>query len=365
MELRKETAQGLVDSWRPGCSVEAIEEIAQDASTRRYFRLGLEDPDPSCPDSVIVMKIADSGSQEIGSSASDISSDLAYVRLTKFFRSRSVHVPLIFLDAREQDFLLIEDLGVDSLGDIVDVKSSHFSEEEKDEVFKKAIDQIIAIQNCQDEANFFAFQRGFNRDLFFKECSEFTEFFLPTHPELTSLDLDRVNMMIGELCQELSVRPRVLAHRDFHPWNLQLDSQGQVRVIDFQDALLAPATYDLASLLNDRGVDQLLGQRRCRLLMQYYFSSVGEGKEKLREFDRCLLQRDLKVVGRFEKLAVTRGLSRYRKWISPTLYRIGQTMERIIKDSASESYSRALDRLTNLLPEVVEGRKDPFILREV
>jgi len=364
MELQKETAQKLVESWRPGCIVDQVEEIAPDASTRLYFRLLLSDPDPNSPASVVVMKIADSGSQEITGKVESVSSDAAYVQLTKFFKTRSVNVPAIYLDKREQGFLLIEDLGSDSLGDLIDVKRSHFNEEEKDSVFKDAVDQIIAIQSCRDSQNFFAFKRRFTLDLFQKECSEFIQFYLTSLPEVPVDALEQINQMICSLCSELSAYPKVLAHRDFHPWNLQLDAQKRVRVIDFQDALLAPASYDLASLLNDRGADQLLGERRYRFLFQYFFSCSGDGGEGLREYDRCLLQRDLKVVGRFEKLATTRGLERYRKWIAPTLYRIGQTMERIVREEASEPYARALDSLSSVIPRVAEGREKPLLFRE-
>jgi len=125
------------------------------------------------------------------------------------------------------------------------------------------------------------------------------------------------------LAEELSELPFRLAHRDFHAWNLMCKPSGELGVIDFQDALLAPYPYDLISLLNDRDTDSALGEALSSELMSRFSSLIDAPKARFSlDCTRTLLQRDLKVVGRFAKLNQERGLSHYLQWIPGTMRRV-------------------------------------------
>jgi aminoglycoside/choline kinase family phosphotransferase len=114
--------------------------------------------------------------------------------------------------------------------------------------------------------------------------------------------------------------------------------QDTVRVIDFQDALLAPPQYDLASLLNDRITDRVIRPDLEERLVLYYM-------EKSRDFDGepidaggfteiyrlSAIQRDLKVVGRFYYLDIVKGKPGYRKFIAPTARRLLRNFEKTAK----------------------------------
>jgi hypothetical protein len=119
-----------------------------------------------------------------------------------------------------------------------------------------------------------------------------------------------------------------LSHRDYHSWNLMI-CDGAVRVIDFQDALLAPPQYDLASLLNDRITDSVVRPHLEERLVHYYIdkSSKLDGRaidvnEFLEIYRLSAIQRDLKVVGRFYYLDIVKGKPGYRKFIAPTARRL-------------------------------------------
>jgi aminoglycoside/choline kinase family phosphotransferase len=125
-----------------------------------------------------------------------------------------------------------------------------------------------------------------------------------------------------------------LNHRDYHSWNLMIH-QDSVAVIDFQDALLAPPQYDLASLLNDRETDRIISADLEDQLIRYYLAKreqMGEPKTDPQEFfDVYLLtaiQRDLKVVGRFYYLDIVKGKSGYRKFIPATVRRLKRNLAR-------------------------------------
>jgi N-acetylmuramate 1-kinase len=111
--------------------------------------------------------------------------------------------------------------------------------------------------------------------------------------------------------------------------------QEAIAVIDFQDALLAPPQYDLASLLNDRETDRIITPDLEHELIQYYLQrreQMGAPETDPHEFfDIYLLtaiQRDLKVVGRFHYLDVVKGKPGYRKFIAPTLTRLRRNLAR-------------------------------------
>jgi len=106
-------------------------------------------------------------------------------------------------------------------------------------------------------------------------------------------------------------------------------------VIDFQDALLAPPQYDLASLLNDRETDRVIDSDSERRLIDYFLrrrADLGAAPvDKSQFFDGYILsalQRDFKVVGRFYYLDVVKGKPGYKKYIPPTLRRLRRNLER-------------------------------------
>jgi aminoglycoside/choline kinase family phosphotransferase len=111
---------------------------------------------------------------------------------------------------------------------------------------------------------------------------------------------------------------------------------GAVAVIDFQDSLLAPPQYDLASLLNDRITDSIIEPDLEEKLVNYYIARRVElAKQPIPrdEFTEMYLlsaiQRDLKVVGRFFYLDVVKGKAAYKKFIPPTLRRLKRNLARL------------------------------------
>jgi hypothetical protein len=347
----------IVAGWSDEAVIERISPMTPDASLRRYFRIFFES---GVPETSIVAMIFDStAAAEVGDGVV-VPSDVAYVEMTEFFLKNGIAAPKIFHDARTRSVLLIEDLGEFLLcQSIIGSRARAFSSDEIDSFYRGAVDLIVEIQNVEKEDGFFAFERGFNRELFAKEIDEFREFvFLPVRPSVEQLSA--LSSVFDELLARLDTFPVALAHRDFHSWNLFLDSNREVRNIDFQDACMAPRMYDIAALLNDRDTDASLGAERVDMLRGYFFEQFGLGDEAMLEYYMTLLQRDLKVAGRFLKLARTRGLYQYGDWVPGTLRRIRRTLDGIIECdsslSAFRSFSETLSQLfqRELSPEGVE-----------
>jgi aminoglycoside/choline kinase family phosphotransferase len=127
----------------------------------------------------------------------------------------------------------------------------------------------------------------------------------------------------SRIVEELADEPRVLCHRDYHSRNLMLHD-GNLYIIDFQDARMGPDTYDLASLLRDSYVD-LTSSQVDELIAYFVVLTRGGGgsadvsSEFRRRFDVMALQRNLKALGTFGYQTVTRGNPVYIQYIPRTL----------------------------------------------
>src|SRR5262249_6548239 len=118
----------------------------------------------------------------------------------------------------------------------------------------------------------------------------------------------------------------------FHAWNLYVH-QGRIRVIDFQDALLAPAPYDLATLLGDRDTPTRIGPSIERRLLDYYASAWAArggtpwSRETLWDvYAACALQKAFKVVGRFHYLDRVKGKPGYLRYLPSTWRQIARLL---------------------------------------
>jgi aminoglycoside/choline kinase family phosphotransferase len=182
-----------------------------------------------------------------------------------------------------------------------------------------------------------AFQQRFDFRLYMWEFDHFLEYGLEKRPG-TSIDQtskkELRNVFVQIARRLASLRP-CLSHRDYHSWNLMIHNNA-VAVIDFQDALLAPPQYDLASLLNDRITDSIIQPDLEEKLVDYYVTKRFDmARERINrdEFTEMYLlsviQRDLKVVGRFYYLDIVKGKAAYKKFIPPTVHRLKRNFVRL------------------------------------
>jgi N-acetylmuramate 1-kinase len=145
--------------------------------------------------------------------------------------------------------------------------------------------------------------------------------------------------IVGELASE----PRVLCHRDYHSRNLMLHD-GDLYIIDFQDARLGPDTYDLVSLLRDSYVD--ITERQLDDLVAYFLALKGihDEEEFRRRFDLMALQRNLKALGTFGYQTAVRANPVYIQYMPRTLNYARANLEKY----------RRFARLRELLAEHIE-----------
>jgi hypothetical protein len=312
--------------------VTGVAMLAGDASTRRYARVRIEGE--NAPASTVVMLLADRGvamtSEELA--VTEETDELPYVNVHRFLASLGIAVPELYCDASGEGMLLLEDIGDTPLWDA----AQGLPDAAVRKLFEQAIDQLLLLQidgtaRCDDPCR--AFRQVFDERLFAWEFEHFLEYgLLDRVGDVPESDLALLRDAFGAIAAFLGRQPRMLNHRDFHAWNLFVH-EGRVRVIDFQDALLAPAPYDLATLLGDRETPRLIHPALEQDLLRSYAerwkargAPAWDAAELWDVYAACALQKAFKVVGRFHYLDRVKGKSGYLRYIPPTLQQIGRLL---------------------------------------
>lgn len=319
---------------RPVCA----DELRGDASDRRYYRLLFDPPLPAGSSAVLMVLSAEGGL--------DPGRELPYLDVQRHLRNAGIPVPEIYRYDEDRGLLLIEDVGDVTLED----RLLGAGPEEREPLYRQAIDILIAIQaraTRGSEAECVAFTLAFDVEKLMWELRFFLEHAVEGlwGRKMGGKDRGRIEALLEELCADLAAEPRVFAHRDYHSRNLMV-REGELVVLDFQDARLGPATYDLASLLRDSYHD--LEQGLFESLVDYYLDRREEGgapsydRGRFRErFDLMALQRNLKAIGTFAFQKAVKGSSRYLPYIPITL---GYVRENLARHPRHEELRRLLRR---------------------
>jgi hypothetical protein len=306
-----------------------VRPLAGDASSRRYVRLDLSGGD--APPTVVAMLLgadrAPLGSEEIGGAAGG--DELPFVAVGRWLGTRGLPVPAIHHEARADALLLVEDVGDTTLWAAVSA-----SPERVRPLFEAAVDLLVAFQVAglrHPDPSCVAFRQRFDVRLARWELEHFVEHGIETrHGRPLAADARRTLLdALAPLAEPFATPAPVLAHRDFMAWNLHVQD-GRLRLIDFQDALLAPDAYDLAALLTDRTTPTLVGAaleddllaRFTRARAAAGFPVPGDLEVRYRQ---CALQRALKVIGRFYFLERVKGKPGYLAYLPP-VYAVARRM---------------------------------------
>jgi len=312
--------------------------LAGDASSRRYFRAQIAGPD--APSSAVIMKLPSGNalplsSEELGVFKEPLK-ELPFLSMHRFLSGVGVRVPILYGQWVEEDVLLLEDLGDMALWD----KVQGLPRSEILTWYQKAIDELLVLQirgSQESGRSCIAFQQRFDFRLYMWEFDHFLEYGMEKRPgaKVSQRSMSGLRAAFIDIANRLENVSPCLNHRDYHSWNLMIHEEAVV-LIDFQDALLAPPQYDLASLLNDRTTDSVIQQDMEETLVRYYIDKRLEMEKQLIDRDQFFeiyllsaIQRDLKVVGRFYYLDSVKGKPAYKKFIPPTLRRLRRNFGRL------------------------------------
>lgn len=263
---------------------------SSDASFRRYFRITHErktwvamDAPPTQEDS------------------------RPFVAVAELLRAAGVHAPVIHAVDLSQGFMLLEDLGGDTYLQVL-------TSDNADALFSDALDTLIAWQVASRPGVLPAYDAA----VLHRELELFPEWYLARHlgVALTANERSQLESAFQTIIRTVLAQPRVYVHRDFMPRNL-IPASPNPGVVDFQDALYGPITYDLISLFKDAfiswpeaRVHEWLAEyaRRARLAG---LPVPANDTDLSADCDWMGLQRHLKVLGIFARIRYRDGKPQY------------------------------------------------------
>ncbi|MCU1726563.1 phosphotransferase [Pseudomonas sp. 7P_10.2_Bac1] len=230
-----------------------------------------------------------------------------FVEIADLLRTSWINVPKIYAQDLEHGFLLLNDLGNKTFLDVINTSNA-------DELFKDAIEALLAFQQLPMTAPLPSYDVALLR----RELELFPEWYVRRHlgvefNEQQQAAWQRISTL---LIDSALAQPQVLVHRDFMPRNLML-SIPNPGVLDFQDAVYGPVTYDITCLFKDAFLSW--PEERVRSWLEDYWKlalplgiPVGANFEEfLRASDLMGVQRHLKVIGIFARICHRDGKPRY------------------------------------------------------
>jgi len=303
-----------------------IRPLAGDASFRRYFRI-------SHRGETFVLMDAPPGKEDV----------LPFLNIRRWLQTVGVRVPHLVAEDVSQGFLLLEDFG--------DVTWAVYLEDHPDpsSLLEDAVRQLGLLQSQAPDFDLAIF----DETRMHNECDLYLDWYLP-HVAAYEPPADECRGFhdaLAPLLADIAALPRVPVHLDYHSRNLMLPADGPpLGVIDFQDAVTGPVTYDPASLLYDCYQDYPEALRRMWSL-RYFEQLPHELKSFFMDADawhRALrltaLQRHIKAIGIFARLA-------YRDGKHPFLNEIPLTRKHLIGEMPALGIK--MDRYPLLLKEPV------------
>jgi len=239
-----------------------------------------------------------------------------FARLARAFRNAGLNAPEVLAEDHQQGFLVVSDLGCRTyLNELKPARA--------DSLYGDAIAALIKLQLGLPADELPVYDAAFLR----RELDLFRQWLLGEllQIELSESEAEDLERVFGILIENALEQPRAAVHRDFHSRNLMLTDADTPGILDLQDAVAGPITYDLASLLKDCYIawprQQVLGwlevyaeQAQANGLL-----SAAERPQLLRWFDLMGAQRHLKAAGIFARLAVRDGKQGYLADLPRTL----------------------------------------------
>ena len=285
-----------LESWlsQNNYDISSLRVLSGDASFRKYYRV---DKDAI---SYVVM--------DCPPDKEDLD---AFIKISDKLQKAKINVPKLFECNKDDGFLVISDLGDNLYSKKLDKETVYC-------LYTDALETIVKMQMNTDLSDLDNFD-----NLYDEENKLFTDWFLQHHQKIAlddslksdlSIEFDKINSIIRDI-------PKTFVHRDFHSRNLLVTDTNNPGVIDYQDAVLGPVTYDLVSLLKDCYItwdDGLIEDMLESFFTRIKSNSINSISDFRYWFDITGLQRHIKAIGIFSRLNYRDEKSSYLKDIPRT-----------------------------------------------
>ncbi|MDP8257770.1 MAG: phosphotransferase [Candidatus Alcyoniella australis] len=355
MSLKPEQLDSLINRlFRTAVDGVELARLPGDASDRNYYRLSADRGGRIS--SYVVMQILDLPNKLHSEEVMlyhDENGELPFINIHRHLSHAGIPVPQVMLYDAVQGLMVLEDLGDVMLQDLaLTVESAR-----RIELYCAALDILVQIHRratkLLDGSDCMATEQRFNTAMYQWEFEHFIEYGVEARGgvKIEPAVRERVKEIFAHYSRELDALPVVFTHRDFHSRNIMLLDDGRMRVIDFQDALLAPRVYDLASLLYDSYVE--LPEEQIYQLLDYYDRATADEPDRKEQgelrlhFEMAAVQRNLKAAGRFVYIQCVKGNDSLVKYVPQTLGYVRRNLPKL---------PRGAEALELLAPYVGEWR---------
>ncbi|MEB2318785.1 MAG: phosphotransferase [Pseudomonadota bacterium] len=313
--------------------IDSIRPASNDASFRRYFRI-----DREREGSVVAM--------DAPPPAEDCR---PFIRAAEIFGSAGVRVPRILAADPGHGFLLLEDFGATTYLERLATDGGR----DADRLYRDASAALVRIQAAGRPGSF----PPYDRALLERELALFPEWYVARHRGIALDDQEQRRLHEGfeRLVDAILGQPVVHVHRDYHSRNLMVLEHDGPGILDFQDAVEGPITYDAVSLFRDAYVDWP-EDREIDWVVRYWEAARAAGLPVApdfggfyRDYEWMGVQRQLKVLGIFARLSHRDGKHRYLDDMPRVLGYLRRTVARY---GALAGLARLIDRIEADEPRV-------------
>lgn len=276
-----------------------------------------------------------------------------FLDVTKRLAAVGVTVPEVLAHDLQQGFMLLSDLGHQTFYDVI---TNGLPDPTLQTYYRQALDMLVRLQKADTTT-----LPEFDAPRLRTELELFEQWFVRQHHqvELTEAESGALGVIFELLCTQMATEPRVLVHRDFHSPNLMVCEPGSglinPGVLDYQDAVAGPLSYDIASLVFDARTTWQEPQQ-LDWMIRYWEKARAAGLPVPDDFavfhQQCeftSLQRNLRILGVFARLHHRDGKSHYLAHLPRVLQYVRQVAGRYQSFAA---LARLLDRLEGIKPNV-------------
>jgi aminoglycoside/choline kinase family phosphotransferase len=304
------------ENWCLQCAVAlgvkgqiTLDSVSGDASFRSYFRFG-----------------DDVQSYVAVNSPPDKEKNVEFVTLAKLMGAGGVKVPTVIYFDEALGFMLLDDFGDTLLLPKLTTSAA-------DAHYQQVIKSLLDIQQLEHSYGEKFQLASYNAKLLIDEMDLFKRWFVGEMlgHNLSEQELVLIDQMFDVLVRSAEQQPQVFVHRDFHARNLMLLDSNEIGIIDFQDAVVGPLSYDLVSLYKDcyihwpRNKVKRWVEEYRQLAVAKLKLSVASPEVFLKQFDLMGLQRHIKVLGIFARLYLRDGKTSYLKDLPLVLAYVRET----------------------------------------
>ena len=276
----------LLQIWINECIGEdfTLSDASADASFRKYYRVKTSEK------SLILMD-----------APPDKESISDYLKIGVEMVKQGINAPKVFYKNQKLGFILMEDFGDKTF-------LKEFSLKGLKDLYIRAIDNIINMQLLLKINNL----EQYNQEKLYTEICLFNEWYLDKYKKinLSSKEIADLEIIFKKVISDNVAQNQCFVHRDYHSRNLMVLENNDLGILDFQDAVLGPMTYDLVSLLKDAYIE-LEEEDVIDLAINFWEKAVeknllqkGDFSDFFMQYELMGVQRHLKVLGIFSRLSI-------------------------------------------------------------